>query len=47
MSKKSSVESDFSGSTCILALIEYDQLYIANTGDSRAILGKRQVNYLY
>ena len=32
-----------SGSTCILAYMNQNKLYIANVGDSRAVLGRREI----
>ena len=38
LSKSSGIQIDFSGSTCILVFIIYNNIIISNTGDSRAIL---------
>lgn len=37
-----SVDSSFSGTTCVLAVIRDDQLWVANVGDSRVILAREE-----
>jgi protein phosphatase 2C family protein 2/3 len=39
--QKSSIEGWTDGSTAVLALVLNDSIYIANTGDSEAVLGRR------
>lgn len=45
LSNESSLDTNFSGSTCISILFSTEKIYCANVGDSRAILGKYSKNH--
>lgn len=45
LSNDSSLDTNFSGSTCISVLYSTEKIYCANVGDSRSIMGKYSKNH--
>ncbi len=47
LKKDSSIDTEFSGTTAVIALIVGNEITVANIGDSRVILGKKNASGYY